>query len=56
MVIFAFLVLPRSGQTRGFWEMLNGTRVSLVFIPSDLFFPLIFRLDLLPLMSQAQEG
>lgn len=56
MVIFAFLILPRSGQTHGFWETLNGTGISSGFIPSRLFFPLIFCLDLLQLMLQAQEG
>lgn len=50
--IFAFRILHRSGQTHGFWEMLNGSGVSSDFIPSHLFFPLIFCLDLLQLMLQ----
>lgn len=55
MVIFAFLILPRSGQTHGFREMLNGTVLSSGFIPRRLFFCLISCLDLLQLVLQAQE-
>lgn len=38
-LFFAFLILPRSGQADGFWEVLSGTGVSSGFIPSCLFFP-----------------
>lgn len=56
MVIFTFLILPRSGQTHGFREMPNRTGISSSFIPRRLFFCLIFCLDLLQLVLQAQEA
>lgn len=55
MVIFAFLILPRSGWAHGFREMLNGTGLSSFFILRRLFFCLISCLDLLQLVLQAQK-